>query len=113
MVEPRYRDLSLVAQTTYAELLEAARAWDLSRSVAHLSGSFASKRVKGHSYWYFQYRDIDGSLRQLYVGPDDEKVRALVARSREKVAGNLQPLARALVALGGERSLPKHFRIVR
>jgi len=109
----RYRELPLSAQTAYAELAEAARAQDLHRSVAHLNGSFASKQVKSRKYWYFQYRDIDGKVRQLYVGPDTEPVRALLARAQEKPRKALEPLARAAIALGCERVLPRHFRIVR
>lgn len=109
----RYTELPLSAQTAYAELAEATRAQDLHRSVAHLNGSFASKQVKSRKYWYFQYRDIDGKVRQLYVGPDAEPVRALIARSQDKPRKALAPLARAAIALGCERVLPRHFRVVR
>jgi hypothetical protein len=109
----RYAELPLSAQTAYAELLDQARAGELRRSVAHLNGSFASKSVKGRDYWYFAYRDIDGAVRQLYVGPDDERVRALIARFRERPARPLAPMARAAVALGCAAAVPKQFRIVR
>ncbi len=113
-IPPRpYEELSLPAQTAYAELIESARARELDRSIAHLSGSFSSKTVKGRTYWYYQYRDVDGSVRQIYVGPDTGEVRALMARAREKPTRALEPLARSAIALGCERVLPRHFRIVR
>jgi hypothetical protein len=109
----RYEDLSLSAQTAYAELLESARVQDLHRSIANLSGSFAAKQIKGRKYWYYQYRDVDGSVRQIYVGPDAEEVRALMERAKEKPSRALEPLARSAIALGCARILPKHFRIIR
>ena len=109
----RYEDLSLSAQTAYAELLESARAQDLHRSIANLSGSFASKQIKGRKYWYYQYREVDGSVKQIYVGPDVAEVRALMDRAKEKPSKALEPLARSAIALGCARILPKHFRIIR
>lgn len=109
----RYKELSLAAQTAYAELLDNARAVELHRSVAHLNGSFALKKVKGHSYWYFAYRDIDGAVRQIYIGPDADRVRALVDTFRQNQPVPLAPLARSAVALGCQASVAKHFRIVR
>jgi hypothetical protein len=109
----RYVELPLSAQTAYAELFDQARAAELHRSVAHLNGSFASKSVKGREYWYFAYRDIDGAVRQLYVGPDDERVRTLIARFREQAPRPLGPMAKAAVALGCAAAVPRQFRIVR
>ncbi len=109
----RYAELSLSAQTAYAEVFDQARAAELQRSVSHLNGSFASKSVKGRAYWYFAYRDIDGSVRQLYVGPDDDRVRALIERFRGQAVRPLAPLARAATTLGCAGTIPKQFRIVR
>jgi hypothetical protein len=109
----RYVELPLSAQTAYAELFDQSRAAELHRSVAHLNGSFASKSVKGREYWYFAYRDIDGAVRQLYVGPDDERVRALIARFREQAPRPLGPMAKAAVALGCAAAVPRQFRFVR
>ncbi|HEY6862292.1 MAG TPA: nucleotidyltransferase domain-containing protein [Burkholderiales bacterium] len=109
----RYDELSLSAQTAYAELFESARAQELHRSIANLSGSFASKTVKGRLYWYYQYRDVNGTVRQLYVGPDTDEVKALIKRAKENPAKALEPLARSAIALGCERVLPRHFRVIR
>jgi hypothetical protein len=109
----RYRELSLAAQTAYAELLESARSSEPRRTVAHLNGTFASKQVKGRTYWYFAYRDIGGAVRQIYVGPDEERVRRLIETLKEDKPRPLAPLARSAAALGCEAAIPKHFRIVR
>lgn len=51
-----FRELSLSAQTAYAELLEQARAQDL-QSLSGLVGAFHRRTIKGHEYVYFGYRD--------------------------------------------------------
>ena len=97
---PRYSELSLSAQTAYVQLFDATLAAELSRSVGSLRGSFAKKTVKGREYWYFQFTDLGGSLRQFYVGPDSEPVRALVAQARQSREEPLVPLVRSAMALG-------------
>lgn len=109
----RFVELSIAAQTAYAELLHSAQAHDLHRGVGRLNGSFASKRVKGRTYWYFAYRDVGGALRQLYIGPDEARVRRLIERFREEAPKSLVPLARSAAALGCGGVVPRHFRIVR
>ncbi len=74
---PRFTELSVTAQTSYAQLFDATLASELSRSVGSLRGSFARKTVKGREYWYFQLTDLGGTLRQFYVGPDSEPVREI------------------------------------
>ena len=109
-----YTDLSLSAQTAYAQLLDAALGAELVRSVADLPGSFNAKTVKGRTYWYFQYTEPAGKLRQVYVGPDNDAVRALMARQREAgAAAALGPLARSALALGCTAVLPRHYRVIR
>lgn len=109
----RFSELSLSAQTAYAQLFDATLATELSRSVGNLRGSFARKTVKGREYWYFQFTDLGGTLRQLYVGPDSEPVRALVAESRQSREEPLVPLVRSAIALGCAPLLARHFRVVR
>lgn len=110
-----YTELPLSAQTAYAQLLDAALGAELLRSVADLPGSFNAKRVKGRTYWYFQYTEPAGKLRQVYVGPDNETVRRLIARQREtpSAARSLGPLARSALALGCTGVLPRHWRVIR
>ena len=90
-----YTEPSSSAQTACAQLFDATLASDLSRTVAGLNGSFARKSVKGRDYRYFQFTDLGGKLRQIYVGPDSQRIQALVkeAKSTGPLAA-LAPLAR-------------------
>lgn len=109
-----YTELSLSAQTAYAQLLDATLAAELVRSVADLPGSFNAKKVKGRTYWYFQYTEPAGRLRQVYVGPDNEALRRLMARQRQPGATlALGPLARSASALGCTPLLPRQHRVIR
>lgn len=64
----------------YAELFDQLLALEAQRSIAHLSGGFTGKTIKGRRYWYFQYRELGQTVRQVYVGPDTEAIRRLVER---------------------------------
>lgn len=108
-----FSDLSPSAQAAYSELFDVALAHDLHRSIGDLNGSFAAKDVKGRRYWYFQYRDLDGKVRQIYVGPDDDRVQALRARSGNLTKDPLLQFARSALALGCAGVVPAHFRIIR
>ncbi len=108
-----YSDLSLTAQTTYAQLLDAALSAEHVRSIADLPGSFAAKTVKGHRYWYYQFTEPSGKLRQVFVGPDNEAVRKLAERRSQPGASEpLVPLARAAAALGCATILPRHYKVI-
>jgi hypothetical protein len=110
---PRFSALSATAQTAYAQLLDAAHAGDFARTVADLPGTFARKQVKGRTYWYYQFLDVSGRKRQVYVGPENERVLALVAaKSREGSRPALGALARSASALGNTSLLPRHFKVV-
>lgn len=109
-----YEPLSLSAQTSYAQLFDAAQAAELARSVATLTGSFASKKVKGNTYWYFQHTDVSGRLRQIYVGPDNPRTRALVEQHKARESPErIQQLVAAATAFGCEPILLPHFRVIR
>lgn len=109
-----YKPLPLSAQTSYAQLFDAAQAADLARSASSLQGSFASKKVKGNTYWYFQHTDVSGRLRQIYVGPDNPRTRALMREHRGRASGKrLQQLVNSAIALGCEPILLPHFRVMR
>jgi hypothetical protein len=110
----RFTELPLAAQTAYAELAEQARSFELAGALAGLVGSFHKLDRKGQPYWYFAFRDLDGKVRMSYVGPDDERVRALVKRFREtRRPKALEPQARSTIALGCTPTAPKHFRIIK
>jgi hypothetical protein len=109
-----YEPLPLSAQTAYAQLFDAAQAAELARSISSLQGSFASKQVKGNTYWYFQHTDVSGRLRQIYVGPDNPPTRELVGQhGRKPSADRIQQLAKAALALGCEPVLLPQFRVIR
>ena len=106
-------ELSLSAQTAYAQLLDSAMSADHFRSVADLPGSFAIKTVKGSRYWYYQYTEPSGKLMQVFVGPDNEVVRRLMERRNQPAASaSLIPLARAAVALGCATVMPRHLKVI-
>ena len=109
-----FSELTSVAQTAYTQLLESALAVEHSRTVADLPGSFVTKPVKGRQYWYYQYTEPSGRLRQLYIGPDNEAVRHLVARKSSKSVTNaLLPMTRSALALGCAGMLTRHYQVVR
>jgi hypothetical protein len=101
------------AQAAYGELLEVTRHQELARSIENLSGSFNRKTVKGIPYWYYQFTDAGGGLRQIFVGRDDDTLRALVERAKSRNTLGLDRLAKAAAALGCAATTPAHFRIVR
>lgn len=109
----RYTELALSAQTAYAELAEQTRAFETSSALSGLVGSFQKLSRKGKDYWYFAFRD-GGKVRMSYVGPDDDRVAALVQRFRDSRRDKpLAPQAQSAIALGGAPLAPKHFRIIK
>jgi hypothetical protein len=110
----RFSPLSLAAQTACAELFSQTQAFETDNALAGLAGAFHKRRLKGRDYWYFGYRDIDRKVRMAYVGPDNDRVRALVERFGEaRQEKPLVPAARVAVAAGAQPAAPKHFRIVK
>ncbi|KWU26405.1 nucleotidyltransferase domain-containing protein [Burkholderia cenocepacia] len=108
-----YGELSLGAQTAYAELSEQTRAFEMNR-LAGLKGTFYQKERNGRQYTYFSYRDIDGKMRAAYVGPTDARISALVTEFEAvKDPKKLAPVSRAAIELGCGTILPKHFRIIK
>lgn len=112
---PLYTELSLSAQTAYAELLDRTRSYELTRSVAGLAGSFQRLTRGANRYWYFAWRDPGTSTpRLLYVGPDTAPVRATVERLQAAPAPPaLAPPARAAIVHGCAPMAARHFRILR
>jgi len=109
-----FSELTAAAQTAYAQVVDASLSTGHMRSVADLSGSFAAKTVKGHKYWYYQYTEPSGALRQLFVGPDNEAVRSLIARKNQPGASHaLGPLTHAATALGCSAVPARQFRVIR
>lgn len=108
-----FTELSVAAQTAYAELLEQTRVFEMTK-LAGLKGSFGRRIIRGHEYAYFSYKDVDGALRMVYVGPTDERVNTLIDQFEQvKNPKKLAPLSQAAIALGCSAAVPKHFRIIK
>ncbi len=107
-----YATLSLGAQTAYAELFDQTTSLELS-GFSKLRGAFHVRKLRGHEYVYFGFRDTDDVGRMAYVGPNNERVQALIVAS---VAGakpqQLQPLVRSAAALGVMPAIDKHYKII-
>jgi hypothetical protein len=68
----------LVAQTTYAELLERCANAAFHDAFAE-EGAFTAKTIKGRRYWYFQSGTGDARM-QRYVGPETPALLEQIAR---------------------------------
>ena len=79
--KPAMGPVPLVAQTTYAELLERCSRSAFDHAFAE-EGSFVVKTVKQRRYWYFQAGAGD-ARRQRYVGPETPELLARIANHRE------------------------------
>lgn len=65
----RARRLDDTADNLVAETLEQLLAEEAAGLGASLRGSFQRRVVGGCDYWYYQYRDLDQHVRQIYCGP--------------------------------------------
>ncbi|WP_271619317.1 nucleotidyltransferase family protein [Bradyrhizobium sp. CCBAU 51745] len=72
---------SLVAQTTYVELLERAANAAFQNAYAD-NGSFTAKNINGRKYWYFQ-TGTGADRSQRYVGPETPELLERIARHKE------------------------------
>ncbi|MFN3303103.1 MAG: GSU2403 family nucleotidyltransferase fold protein [Roseateles sp.] len=108
-------DLSLGAQTSYAELLDMARSVEQAK-FGYLRGSFHRRQIKGKTYVYFNFRDVDGHGCSIYVGPEGERVQRLIDEFKQRqVAERLTALtqrAQACMALGCSGLPTKHLRLI-
>jgi hypothetical protein len=111
-----YSELSPSAQTAYAQTLDHVMLGMLQRSVADITGSFAKKNVSGREYWYFQYRDVDSSVKQIYLGPKSKRLDRLIATKGQEPPGRKESLsrqARAAIVLGNAGIVRSQFRVIR
>lgn len=108
-----YIEFTASGQNAYADLFDAVLTSSVSHSVAGLNGSFGTKTVHQKKYWYFQYRDIDSAVRQIYIGPDSEKIRKLIELHQSYEGMPVRMLSAAAIALGCNPVLPKHFKVIK
>jgi hypothetical protein len=94
----------LVAQTTYAELLERCAGAAFNEAFAE-EGAFTAKIIKGRRYWYFQAGAGDART-QRYVGPETPELLQRIAHHRELRGDERE--RRALVS-----ALVRSFRLPR
>lgn len=71
----------LVAQTTYAELLERCTNAAFNDAFTE-DGAFTSKTLKGRKYWYFQ-TGTGAARTQRYVGPETPELLDRIAHHKE------------------------------
>ena len=71
--------VSLVAQTTYAQLVDSLLASETGYPAD--GASLVSKRIKGHTYWYVQ-RVIGGKKSQTYLGRETPDILEVIERWR-------------------------------
>lgn len=111
-----FTELTASAEAAFAGLDVAARDAELRRGVAGLPGGFVKKNDKGRDYWYFQQKQPDGRVQQVFVGPNDEKTRTLIDRHGAPDAvdaqAGLKRLARAAIELGCAEIPLKHGRVI-
>lgn len=99
--------LTLTARTLYAELREQALVVGATDAIGPLPGTVVRKTLKGGTYLYYQYRDLDGRTRQAYLGRDNADTTALAeslslrAENREVDLARLNELRAAFVGAGG------------
>ena len=111
-----YRDLPGAAQAAYSNAATAIRSLEARRDAGMLPGNFVAKTIKGEPYWYFQYSDLSGKQRQVYVGRDDEATRRLreahVNSPNRDGLEHAKRLARAAIDLGCPALTPAHSRVI-
>jgi hypothetical protein len=71
----------LIAQTTYAELLERCANAAFNDAFTE-DGAFTSKTLKGRKYWYFQ-TGTGAARTQRYVGPETPELLDRIAHHKE------------------------------
>ena len=111
-----YSSLPPSAQAAYAQTLDHVTIAALHRNVADLTGSFAKKAVSGLEYWYFQYRDIDAKLKQVYLGPRSERLDRLIVLKQSNTLDKQESIARqarAALALGNNGIVRAQYRVIR
>jgi hypothetical protein len=111
-----YRDLPGAAQAAYSNAATAIRSLEARRDAGMLPGNFVAKTIKAEPYWYFQYSDLSGKQRQVYVGRDDDATRRLreahVNSPNRDGLDHAKRLARAAIDLGCPAMTPAHSRVI-
>lgn len=112
-----YQSQSAAAQAAFANIVPAAQALDLQRSVADLPGGFTHKKLGQKLYRYYQFKSLDGKTRQIYLGNDSPGLQALIERfkaqtPKAQALAHVARLCRSAIELGAEPMVRTHFRIL-
>jgi hypothetical protein len=94
--------IPLETQTLYAEFLEQLIALEAGRCLGHLSGCFTTKKIKGETYYYFQYSEPGSVSRQAYVGkrtPSLERMVEKFAEGRDSISSDVGQIQRLCAQL--------------
>jgi hypothetical protein len=109
------RRLSDTANSLYAETLEQLLAEEAAGLDRHLRGSFKRRELSGRGYWYYQYRDLDQRVRQLYCGPIGgawDRIARNEERGNDSGALDRKAQAGMLRAAGFANTPPDAFRLL-
>ncbi len=85
-MDTQYTLQPLETQTLYAELMERLTIQEAHRSIGHLAGCFVTKKIKGETYYYFQYSDPGGKLKQKYIGKKSPELDELQQQFKKEKA---------------------------
>jgi hypothetical protein len=106
-------------QTLYAQLFEATATYEVDLLGEFANGLAIERTVRARNYLYWQLRDVNGRLRQVYLGaaddPSAQALRdALVSRKQQRgaILEDLERLSAAYVASGGAVHIGTHFKVV-
>src|SRR3972149_3521810 len=115
----RSQPFSIQIRTTYADLLERLEDLNAGNAMTSLTScTLITKAVKRGKYLYAQGRLSDGSQRQVYLGPLDDRGKALKERfqqARKDSANEIAAMemsAKALRATGMASLDPVEWRII-
>lgn len=75
--------IPLETQTLYAELLDRLIAFEAARAIEHLPGGFATKEVKGNTYYYYQHSEPGRTRKQVYLGRETPALLKLIQRHQK------------------------------
>ena len=106
-------NLSLAAQTAYAQLFESLQVTEVARGIADAPGSFNRKIVSGKAYWYYQQRTLAGAMVQNYLGADSDALSALsAAKQQARTSVIISTQAMAAARLGLMTITGAHLRVI-
>jgi hypothetical protein len=115
----RAQPFSIQIRTTYADLLERLEDLNTGNAMASLTScTLITKTVKRGKYLYAQGRLSDGSQRQTYLGPLDDRGKGLKGRfqqARRDAASEIAAIemsAKALRAAGMASLDPVEWRVI-